>query len=157
MRKTIVLAVALLVLSLPGAMRNAIADTIQNESLPISLYLYVPCANGGAGEFVFLSGPLHVMYNITVDQAGGAHVNAHFQPQGISGYGLTTGSKYQANGETQQEFNFGYGLQTSYENNFRIIGQGPGNNFTVHENLHITINANGDLSSFVDNYNADCR
>jgi hypothetical protein len=37
-------------------------------------------------------------------------------------------------------------------NNFRIIGQGPVNNFLVHETLHFTINADGTVTVFHDNF-----
>lgn len=81
----------------------------------------------------------------------------HFQPQGISGTGLTTGDKYQATGVTQQEFNATAGLTQKFINNFRMIGQGPGNNFLVHETFHVTITPNGDVTSTVDNFSVECR
>ena len=45
----------------------------------------------------------------------------------------------------------------TFINNFRIIGQGPGNNFLVHENFHLTINANGDVTTVHDNFSVDCK
>jgi len=60
------------------------------------------------------------------------HVKVHFQPQGISGIGQTTGDKYQATGVTQDEFggSFANGqFEETSVNNFRIIGQGNGNNY----------------------------
>ena len=42
-------------------------------------------------------------------------------------------------------------------NNFRIIGQGPDNNYQVHQNVHFTINANGTVTSEVDNSSVDCN
>src|SRR6266704_1863397 len=36
-------------------------------------------------------------------------------------------------------------------------GQASGNNFLIHENFHITINANGRVTAFVDNFSVDCR
>jgi hypothetical protein len=45
----------------------------------------------------------------------------------------------------------------TYVNNFRIIGQGPGNNFLVHETMHITLNAAGILTVSHDNINVDCK
>src|SRR6266571_2847053 len=30
-------------------------------------------------------------------------------------------------------------------------------NFLIHENFHITINANGRVTAFVDNFSVDCR
>jgi len=42
-------------------------------------------------------------------------------------------------------------------NNFYMIGQGPGNNFKVHETYHYTIDANGELTAFVDNFSVTCK
>ena len=65
-----------------------------------------------------------------------------FQPQGISGTGETTGLSYQATGLTATSFTSS--LQNgqanmTFINRFDIIGQGPNNNFVVHETAHITI------------------
>ena len=130
-----------------------------NDTTDISLTVFIPCAAGGAGEIVDLFGPLHTLVSFTIN---GNNVSGHFhfQPQGISGTGETTGAKYQATGITQQSFKTS--LQNgqanlTYVNNFRIIGQGPGNNFLVHETLHITINADGTLTVFHDNFSVDCK
>jgi hypothetical protein len=48
-------------------------------------------------------------------------------------------------------------VEETFVNNFRIIGQGPGNNFLVHEVFHITFNANGSITAFVDKFSVDCR
>jgi hypothetical protein len=138
----------------------AAAETFtQNESIPIDLVVFVSCANGGAGELVFMSGDLHILTHYTLSNSGNYHVKQHFQPQGISGYGEISGDKYQATGGTQEEYNENGPLPITdtYINNFRIIGQGPDNNYLVHENVHITINANGVLTSYVDNFSVECK
>jgi hypothetical protein len=58
---------------------------------------------------------------------------------------------------TQSHFNLKAGQQETDINNFRIIGQGPGNNFLVHDNFHISVNANGVVTSFHDNFGVDCK
>lgn len=135
--------------------------TTSTESIkePFSMTQFVPCAAGGAGESVLLQGTLHVLLHLTEDSQGGFHAKAHFQPQGVHGYGLTTGDKYQATGVTQdQSSSTTNGASTfTFVNNFRIIGQGSGNNFLVHNNVHITLNANGELTAELDNFSADCR
>jgi hypothetical protein len=130
-----------------------------NDKTVISLTTFVPCAAGGAGEIVDLSGPLHTLISLTIN---GNNVSGkfHFQPQGISGFGETTGDKYEATGVTQQTFktSLQHGqANLTFVNNFRIIGQGPGNNFLVHENLHINVNANGTLTVFHDNFSIECK
>jgi hypothetical protein len=129
----------------------------QSSRFPIDLTFFVPCANGGLGELVALSGQLHDVFHLTLDGRGGFHVKTHNNPQGVSGVGLTTGTKYQGTGVTQERLNLKIGERSTFINNFRIVGQGPGNNFLVHENVHVTINANGVASSFHDHFRASCR
>jgi len=130
-----------------------------DDRTDIDLTILIPCADGGVGETVDLSGPLHTLISFTIN---GDNVSGtmHFQPQGISGTGETTGDKYQATGVTQESFK--NSLQNgqandTFVNNFRIIGQGPENNFLVHETLHFTINANGTTTVFHDNFSVDCK
>ena len=131
-----------------------------NDMSDINLSVFVPCAAGGAGELVDLSGPLHTLITFTIN---GNNVSgmAHFQPQGLSGTGEATGDKYQATGVTKDSsfklsFQNGQANQT-FVNNFRIIGQGPGNNYLVHEIAHITFNANGTVTVLHDNLSIDCK
>jgi hypothetical protein len=131
-----------------------------NDVSDINLTVFVPCAVGGAGEIVDLSGPLHTLITFTIN-GNNVSGTAHFQPQGIVGTGETTGDKYQATGVTKDSsfkgsFQNGQFTQT-YVNNFRIIGSGSGNNFLVHEVAHITFNADGTLTVFHDNFSIACK
>ena len=157
--KFLFLTVALvLIASLGVAQAQAKADTFtDNFTEPIDIFVYVPCAASGAGEFVELTGTLHVLFVTTIDDKGGFHSKYHFQPQGISGTGFTTGDKYQGTGVTQGTFNGKVGVEFTDVNNFKIIGQGPGNNFLIHENLHLTVTANGEVTAFVDNFRVTCK
>jgi hypothetical protein len=38
-----------------------------SEKIPISVTVPVPCANGGAGELVDLSGSLNDVFHVTID------------------------------------------------------------------------------------------
>src|SRR5216117_4238298 len=62
-------------------------------TIPIDLFVFVPCANGGAGELIEVSGPLHVLSQLTISNSGNVVLYSHFQPQGISGTGFVTGDK----------------------------------------------------------------
>jgi len=155
----ILLAVALILiasLSVSPALAQATTFT-DNVKVPIDIFVFVPCAAGGAGEFVVLSGTLHMLFRTTIDSKGGFHSKYHYQPQGITGRGFTTGDKYQGTGVTQGTDNGKVGFVSTFVNNFRVIGQGPGNNFMIHENFHITINAKGQVTAFVDNFSVTCK
>ena len=148
------LSLTLLGLALPASTR---AENVLNMSFPTNIFVFVPCADGGAGEYVDLSGDIHLLFDLTISNSGNTHVKSHTNPQGVSGVALTTGDKYQGTGVTQSEFNAAVGMETTFIDNFRIIGQGPGNNFSVHETFHVTINANGDVTVFFDNISVDCN
>ena len=48
-------------------------------------------------------------------------------------------------------------FETSFVNNFKIIGPGPGNNLLIHENFHMTVNADGTVTVVIDNTSFSCR
>jgi hypothetical protein len=129
MRLTVIYLIAMLVtLTVP-----ANAEVTVNDRTDINLSIFVPCAASGVGEIVDLSGPLHTLISFTVN-ANNVSGYFHFQPAGISGAGEITGSKYQATGVTLQSFKSSFQngqANMTFVNNFRIIGQGPGN--AVHE------------------------
>ena len=156
MRSSIVTAVVLCILAfaVPGS-----AEITANDVTPFTATVFVSCANGGKGEPVDLTGYLHVLLSSTVNE-NNVSGKYHFQPMGVSGVGQITGDKYQATGVSQESFagsltNSHY--TDTFVNNFRIIGQGPGNNFLVHENMHITISADGTVIVNHDNFSATCK
>jgi hypothetical protein len=148
------LAMILFGLSFPTQTR---ADVVVNDVIPFAQVVLVPCANGGAGELVLISGNLHILITSTVDNNGGTQDKNHAQPQGATGVGLTTGDVYRATGVTQDQVTINGAGEFTFVNNFRIIGPGPGNNLLVHQTVHVTINANGDMTVDVDNSSVECR
>ena len=134
------------------------AGVLINVAVPFSDVISIPCANGGAGEDVALDGFLHFLITETVDRNGVRHTTTHFQPMGIFGTGLTTGDSYQATGVTRETV---IGTEPPFEvtfvNNYRIIGQGTGNNLLIQEIFHLTVNANGQLTVSFDHLSEDCN
>lgn len=158
LKLSLLVVIMLLAALLGPTSASAAADTFTlSQSFPIDIVVFVPCAAGGAGELVELTGNLHDLFHITFDSSGGVHVSVIDSPQGISGTGLTTGTKYQGTGETRDSYNGMVGFEETFVNNFKIIGQGTGNNFLVHENFHITVNANGTVTSYHDNFSVECK
>jgi hypothetical protein len=137
----------------------AYAAVVTNTSMPILLDVFVPCAAGGAGETIEVSGFLHVQSSVTIDKNGGVHLSEQVNPQGVGGFGLTTGDRYRATGLTRDDFSAtSSGLvQFTYINRFDMIGQGPGNNFSVHETQHITILPDGTVTVAFDSLSVTCK
>lgn len=130
---------------MPAALTSSSAQTVTtNIKVPIQLGVFIPCADGGSGEVVVLSGNLHILATTTIT-ANNLHVVDVFNPQGITGVGSVTGETYHGTGVTRDDANVAnpsFPLTLAFVNNFRIIGQRTGNNFLIHENSHLTINAN---------------
>jgi hypothetical protein len=150
---------ALALLLALSAIPPAAAAVTENDKIPVEIDLDIPCANGGAGELVSLTGDLHVLTTFDIN-ANVVRGRFHDQPEAVSGFGSVSGDRYQATGVSQGEFKSslhnGQAI-VSFINNFRIIGQGTGNNFLVHQNIHLIINANGDITTVVDGVEADCK
>jgi hypothetical protein len=127
------------------------------DIIPVNIQLFVPCANNGQGEIVVLSGNLHVVFQLAFDNRGGVLVKTESNPQGVSGVGQSTGNKYQGTGVTEQTTTAKVGFQATAVNNFRIIGQGTGNNLILHLNFHFTVNPNGTVTVFADNFSVQCK
>lgn len=136
---------------------SAVAGGVEtNISVPITLNVFVACANGGGGELISLNGNLHQLVNVTTDGNGGFHVKQHFQPQGLNGLGLVTGDRYQGVGVTQTSVNVVASQVRTFVNNFRMIGQGSGNNFNVHQETHVTVNPDGTVAVTHGNLRTSC-
>jgi hypothetical protein len=144
----------LLVFSMPAR-----AAVVSNISSPITLQVFVPCADGGVGETIEVSGSLHELISVTSDSAGGLHVTQQDNPQHVGGVGLTTGAKYRATGLTREEFSTTASgvFEFTFINRFDMVGQGPGNNFSVHETAHETVLPDGTVTVSFDNFSVTCQ
>jgi hypothetical protein len=151
---SVCLAAALVMfgLGLPTPTR---AEVITNAKVPFAAAVLIPCVP----EVVVLTGELHTLITQEVDSDGGIHIKTHFQPQGLSGVGMVTGDKYQGTGVTQEHINdhSSPAFEDTFVNNFRIIGQGPGNNLLVHTTFHVTVDANGVVTANVVNTSVECK
>ena len=137
-----------------NAQASVVTDTVE---MYINLAATIPCAVGGEGETVFFTGTLHGVFVTVVDSSGGFHSQYDFQSQGIRGEGLTTGDSYQWTGATEASFNGQVGRENTFINNYRIIGPGPGNNLMIHQTFHATVQADGTVSAYVDDYTVTCN
>jgi hypothetical protein len=123
--------------------------------VPVDEIVYSDCA----GEDIHFTGSFHVASHTTVDANGIAHVHITANDHNVSGVGLSSGTKYRRVGATNQTYKFdgSLPLNVSVTNSFNFIGQGANNNFLLISSFHFTINANGEMTGFVDNFRLECR
>lgn len=146
--------IALFGLILTTAAFTQAVVTNSNEMVDVTLEVLVPCS----GETIELEGTLHFKNHMTIN-GNNFNYKSHAQPQGLQGYG-DQGNRYNGVGVTRsgQTGSFsGYPFQFTEVNNFRMIGQGQAPNYHLHFNRHITVNANGDVTSEVDNTRITCE
>jgi hypothetical protein len=121
--------------------------------------VFIPCANGGAGEDVTLNGPLHILTTVTLTK-NDAHVKLQANPQAVTGVGSVTGNAYKATGITRDDVSVhvaGFPANETLMNNFRLIGKAKAQSLLVHQDLHFTINANGTVTASHDNLSVECK
>jgi hypothetical protein len=156
---TLALLAALAVLVPTSA--QAEATTISRVfSYPVAFTTFVGCLNGGAGEWIALSGSAEFVYVATTDASGAQHIQELTIQQGISGVSLTSGDLYRTAGVHRSGFNAVYGgfpSETDVINNYHLVRVGGGAALAVHETFHVTWSADGELTAQVENFSIICE
>ena len=149
MRKLLVLLITIAALAMPLA-AQASATT---EKVP-----FVANVTACNGDVIHITGTLLSIFTETTTPSGGFIVSSHFQPQGIMGVDLTTGTRYVATGLTRDILvtSPSGGSTETFVNRFHIQATSGAESFIVSEVFHITVNANGDVTAFVDNFSSTC-
>lgn len=147
----------------PMAMFDAAAgaDVTTSNSRVDFTDMLLPILPPCTPDIVSLSGTLHVLMHSTSDDNGGVHMVGWTQFQNLSGTSLFTGAAYRATEVYSDPFLFngtsGGAAEGTFLGNFRIIGRGQAQNYLVHFNMHMTFNANGEMTSSVDNTTMECK
>jgi hypothetical protein len=149
MKKLLLLIAATVALAAPVSAQAA-ATT---EQVPFEAYV-LACN----GDLIYLNGTLLVIYTETATPSGGFVVSSHFQPQGLKGVDLVTGTTFIGTGLTRDIFIVSPpgGVTETYVNQFHIQATTGEESFIVSEVFHVTINANGGLTAFVGNFRSTC-
>jgi hypothetical protein len=126
--------------------------------LPVGFATWVPCAAGGAGEMVVLSGTLHVTAQTVQRSADEWVTTSHVNPHGVVGIGEVTGDVYRGTGHTgATTVSTAAGQRITQTNSFRLIASGPGNDLLAQANLHLTVREDGSVVGEVDHVSLACR
>jgi hypothetical protein len=127
------------------------------HAVPFETTLFIPCANGGAGENVILSGFTNFVYRISWTDHGftsGYHENVHE----VKGVGAISGEKFTASGGINGTV-MGSWVNEQWigilNRQMRIIGQNT--SFTVKYKSHITVISDGTVVINNIDQTADCN
>lgn len=84
------------------------------------------------------------------------HVSIHFEEHD-SGVGATTGATYHGVANANVNINVAAGVAYNDRYKYKLVTQGPNNNYNINFDYHLIINANGEQTSFRDNYSITCK
>jgi hypothetical protein len=110
------------------------------------------------GDLVHVSGPLLAVMTVNQTRSGGEVIGIHFQPQGITGVDLSTGTVFHAVGLTRDltVYSPPGGTTDTFVNRFHLQATAGEQSFIVSELLHVTVTPDGTVRTFFDNFSATC-
>ena len=130
----------------PATAASEVIVTHQIE--PVDFTFFVPCGNNGTGEDVHVTGERLRISTVVIDESGGGHVTLHVIPSGnLTGVGLTTGDTYRVLGREAVSVEASSASTFTGTSMSRWILPGSGNDFTVRDIFHTTVDARGALRS----------
>lgn len=149
MKKLLVLIVTACALALPATAQSA-ATTVK-----VPFEADITACNG---DTIHLSGPLLIVLTETPTPSGGFIVSEHFQPQGITGVDLQTGTTFIGTGLTRDIVIFSPpgGIIATALNRFHIQATRGEESFIVSSTFHITVLPDGTVTTVVDNFSSTC-
>ena len=135
--------------------RGQATTTTTSENLPFASSIFNSCN----GDQVTFSGTLHVTSAYTTDPSGGTHLKTHINYQDVTGTGVPSGATYRVGTVSNEVINDSDGPQTETTiiSTVMLIAPGPLLNSFMRVVLHITVNANGQTTSTVQEVSIECR
>lgn len=127
----------------PGGARLG-AAVVSNATQPLAWLFGNPCTGGP----FFVTGTVHIVQTSTRDASGGFHSTITVNFQNASGEDQANGVKYRVISTQAASFNAtGSGqVELTGQSTFKLVGQGPLNDYTFRVRSHLTINANGTVA-----------
>jgi hypothetical protein len=137
--------------ALTAAASAQAATTVQRSTFDATF----PICNG---DLIHLSGPLLITTSQTTTPSGGNVFAIHFQPQGVSGVDLTTGTVFRATGLTRDLVvqSPPGGFTETFVNQFHIQATGGAQSYLVTELFHVTVTPDNTIRVLFDHFSTTC-
>ena len=142
----------------PSDLSPSSADIVNNQ-IDASVFVSVLC--GTSREEFDTEGKLHILVTSETDSDGGTHFKLHFNSAKLTGTNIRTGEEIQVrftnNTETEGRLD-GARERTTTATSTAVIGEGPdARHYLAHTTIHVTMNANGELTAEVTEIRLECR
>lgn len=125
------------------ALRSASADAAGGASIwrSVDRYVWLSCANGGAGETVHVTGDLRYALQRTQDSSGVIHVSIKSNTSGLTGIGLTSGTVFRGamseHLDSRAEDYLNEDVRTT--DMIRFVAPGSGNSYSLFVTSHFIV------------------
>jgi hypothetical protein len=114
-----------------------------------------------SGENILVDqGTIHIVGQLSDEDANNTHQKIHFNTQSVSGVGTTSGERYSISQVSNNLENVHFATDArefTGETTLNVVSRGGTENFQVHQIVHFTTNANGEDTAVVIGGHADCR
>jgi hypothetical protein len=149
MRRLLVVLAAFVALAVPVSAQAA--TTVQKITFDTTF----PLCNG---DLIHVTGPLLAVMTETATPSGGELISFQFNPQGVTGVDLVTGTVFHATGLTRDlVVNSPRGGSTeTFVNQFHIQSTGGAQSYIITELFHVTVTPDGTTTVFFDNFASTC-
>lgn len=121
---------------------------------------FTAAAAGCISEPVVLTGTVHYLLHAQDNPGERVHFTLHTNLQGVSGVGQVTGTRYRLSQEHNVTYNYSFLETSQFETNqifrYRLVGQGPDNNFWINISFHLTVTPDGRITSTSTRAEARC-
>jgi hypothetical protein len=141
----------LLVVWVAGVAAEAAGAATTTQRVPVDFIA------AGCGEDIHLTGTILTSTTVTPNHGGGFLVAFHSNPQGVTGVGLTSGALYHGTGVTRETTTVNGASTDTFVNSFKLIGPGSTPNSLETDVFHVTIDANGNVTSVVASTTIKCQ
>jgi len=140
----------------PSISLNA-SDKTSAVAIPFDETVFVSCANGGAGEYIHITGRTNLVYTISWTDHGFTY-GYHSTTINIEGLGLSSGQRFAGSGNIEGQV-MGAWVNEQWLSNFvdqlRLVGGNT--SFILKRNYHVLVNPNGTVEVSRDNVETECR
>ena len=135
--------------------RRALELLQADTRAPFDVVLFNECT----GEAVDINGELEIRIRTTIDATGGIHGAFHLTPRHVRGVGVESGIAYHAVGGLHDSFNAAADfapLVFTTTQMFNLVSQGGSDNLQAKFGLHVTVNAQGEVTAEISNFSLAC-
>ena len=155
-----ILSLIVLMLLLTVGPARALGPFTDSWEEPVDVMIYNACN----GEWVWLTGSMHILYHDNLTPSGQLHWQTRINYHNVRGLGMTSGRTYigvgvdQGGGSTiEYPFQTPYHYQASSQNTMSLIGPGRLENYKVFMHFHLTVTPDFEWRAHFENFRLTCR